>query len=298
MYRVLGADGKEYGPVNAETLGEWFTSSQANAQTKVKPEGAADWQTLGSLPEFAALFSAAPGASAMPPPVPAQFGEAKTSGMAITSLVLGILGVFTCGVTALVGLVLGIVSLVRINRSGGRLSGKGLAIAGICSSGVFLLMLPIWAALMLPALARAKAKAQSINCVNNVKQLDLGILLYSQANGTQLPPANSWCDAILPNVASPRVFLCPAATGGGRCHYAFNQKLGGLSLNKITNPSRTVMIFESDGGWSPGGGWNASGGRQLVIGNPRHSRRVVVGFADGHVEQIAESELDQLIWEP
>lgn len=55
---------------------------------------------------------------------------AKTSGLAVASLVLGILGFCSAGLTALVGFVLGLVSLRKIKKSGGRLGGRGLAIAG------------------------------------------------------------------------------------------------------------------------------------------------------------------------
>jgi hypothetical protein len=290
MYRVLGADGKEYGPVNSEVLRQWITEGRAHAQTRVKPEGGAEWQTLASVPEFQPDFAAAPGA-APPPPLSATPAEAKTSGMAITSLVLGILGI--CGITAVVGLILGIIALVKINRSGGRLSGNGLAIAGICVSGFMLLFsILVTAAMLLPALARAKAKAQTINCLNNVKQLTLGVMVYANANGDQCPPADTWCDAIRKNVGSEKVFLCAAASPGSRCHYAFNRKLGGLSTAKITNPARTVMIFESDSGW------NASGGSELMTQRSRHGRTWVVGFADGHAEALTESRLAQLVWNP
>ena len=288
MYRVRGADDKEYGPVSGEVLRQWITEGRANAQTKVKPEGAADWQTLASVPEFEAAFAAAPGAA---PPLAAPPGPAKTSGLAITSLVMGILGM--CGITALVGLILGIVSLVKINRSGGRLSGQGLAIAGICVSGFMLVFcIPMMAAMLLPALAQAKSKALSINCMNNVKQLTLGVVMYADANGGQCPPANTWCDAILKNVGSQKVFLCPSASPGSRCSYAFNEKLGGLPITKITRPAQTVMIFEADGGW------NASGDRELMPRTPRHAQRLIVGFADGHVEVMSKSRLAQLVWDP
>ena len=70
----------------------------------------------------AALGDAAPAAAAPP----------RTSRMAVAALILGIASPFTCAITALPAIVLGIVSLVQISQAGGRLKGKGLAIAGIC----------------------------------------------------------------------------------------------------------------------------------------------------------------------
>ncbi|MCD4830708.1 MAG: DUF4190 domain-containing protein [Anaerohalosphaeraceae bacterium] len=63
---------------------------------------------------------------------------ARTSGMAITSMILGIsgfsmFGVF--GVTWIIGLIFGIIALQKISKSGGRLKGKGWAITGIVTSG-------------------------------------------------------------------------------------------------------------------------------------------------------------------
>ena len=57
--------------------------------------------------------------------------DAKTSGLAITALVLAILSFFTLFLTAIPALIFGIVSLVKIEKSAGQLKGKGLAIAGI-----------------------------------------------------------------------------------------------------------------------------------------------------------------------
>lgn len=57
--------------------------------------------------------------------------SAKTSGLAITALVLAVLSPFTCLVTAIPAVVCGIVGLVKIEKSGGLLKGRGFAIAGI-----------------------------------------------------------------------------------------------------------------------------------------------------------------------
>ena len=58
MYKIIGADGRQYGPVAVEAVREWIAAGRANAQTMVQPEGATDWKPLGSLPEFAEALAA------------------------------------------------------------------------------------------------------------------------------------------------------------------------------------------------------------------------------------------------
>jgi hypothetical protein len=63
----------------------------------------------------------------------------RTSGMAITSMILGIsgfsmFGVF--GITWIIGLVFGIIALNKIGKSSGAIKGKGFAVAGIITSSV------------------------------------------------------------------------------------------------------------------------------------------------------------------
>lgn len=67
MYKIIGADGKEYGPVTSEQLRQWLNEGRANAQTQVQPEGATGWQPLGSVTEFADAFAARPATLAPPP---------------------------------------------------------------------------------------------------------------------------------------------------------------------------------------------------------------------------------------
>jgi hypothetical protein len=292
-YTIIGGDGKEYGSVTADQLRQWIADGRANAQTRMRIEGATEWKSLAEFPEFqAALDGAAP--PSLPPaaPVAASAAPPKMSGMAVTSLVLGILGIFTCGITALAGLILGIVAMVKVKNSGGKLGGGGLALAGTIVSGIFLFFIPlmILPAMLLPALAQAKQKAQEINCVNNEKQLALAIRIYSGDNKDKFPPAATWCDAIKTYAGSERIFKCPAGNSSSRCDYAFNAKLDGVDESKI-NP-QTVMIFES------AGGWNANGGSELMIGKPRHARMVVVALADGSVRQLPESQLNTLRWDP
>src|SRR5262249_44254530 len=68
MYRIIGADGNQYGPISAEQLRQWIAEGRANAQTKVLAEGATDWKPLSEFPEFFPLASTL--GTTPPPPLP------------------------------------------------------------------------------------------------------------------------------------------------------------------------------------------------------------------------------------
>ena len=294
-YTLIGGDQKQYGPVTDEQLRQWILDGRVNPHSQVKAESDAEWRPLSAFPEFAAALAAKSAASGVPPALPSAappIPEKTTSGLAVTSLVLGILGLFTCGITALFGLIFGVMALVKGRQGRGGLGGNGIALAGVIVSAIFVFMIPIIVALLLPAFAAAKQRAQEINCMNNEKQLALAVHMYSSDNKDQFPPAATWCDAILSHVGSDKFFQCPAGDPGKRCNYAYNAKLGGLDESKI-NPN-TVLIFETEGGW------NVSGGPELMLNQARHRRGrvLVVAFVDGHVEAVAGSRLNTLRWDP
>lgn len=58
MYKILGGDGKEYGPVSTDTLRQWVNEGRANAQTQVQAEGSTGWVALGQVAEFSNTLSA------------------------------------------------------------------------------------------------------------------------------------------------------------------------------------------------------------------------------------------------
>jgi len=66
MYKIIGADQKEYGPVNADQIRYWIGEGRLNAQSRIRSEGELDWKTLGEFPEFTEALGAAPDA---PPPL-------------------------------------------------------------------------------------------------------------------------------------------------------------------------------------------------------------------------------------
>ena len=67
MYKILGGDGKEYGPVTAEQIRQWVRENRLNGQSMAQGADSTDWKPLSAFPEFAPLFAA----SSSPPPIPA-----------------------------------------------------------------------------------------------------------------------------------------------------------------------------------------------------------------------------------
>jgi prepilin-type N-terminal cleavage/methylation domain-containing protein/prepilin-type processing-associated H-X9-DG protein len=84
---------------------------------------------------------------------------------------------------------------------------------------VVIAIIAILAAMLLPALSRAKGKAKSISSLNNLRQLSLGMRLYHDDQGSRFPghslPAVAgqarirWADLIFPYMQTPKVYRSP-----------------------------------------------------------------------------------------
>src|ERR1035441_4257484 len=70
MYKIIGADQKEYGPVSAEQLRAWIAEGRVNGQTSVWSESTGEWKPLAVFPEFADNLGATPSGA-----IPAAAGE-------------------------------------------------------------------------------------------------------------------------------------------------------------------------------------------------------------------------------
>jgi hypothetical protein len=71
----------------------------------------------------------------------------------------------------------------------------------------------IMAGMTLPALARAKPKAQEISCVNNLKQIGLALRIYATDHEDVFPPD---LQSIQEELALPAVLVCPSQPGADR----------------------------------------------------------------------------------
>jgi hypothetical protein len=144
MFKIIGADGREYGPVSSETIRDWIRQGRANRETRVQPEGAADWQPLSALPEFAEALGrpgagTPPGFTAAPPlglpaptPLPAdiesrdyviEIGRCFGRGWELVMQNFWL----TVGASFVLGLIAGTIGLI----------------AGVCSGGMYLLFLKL-----------------------------------------------------------------------------------------------------------------------------------------------------------
>jgi prepilin-type N-terminal cleavage/methylation domain-containing protein/prepilin-type processing-associated H-X9-DG protein len=145
---------------------------------------------------------------------------------------------------------------------------------------VVIAIIAIVASLLLPALSRAKARAQTVACVNNLKQLQLGWIMYVEDNNDWLVPnnppnhladTNSWAlgdirygkpdgtniayltgerkESLGPYVKAPGIFKCPAdrsvtklADGSGYPRVR-TYSMNGFMGTRIMSASGTWTIF-------------------------------------------------------
>lgn len=132
-YKIVGVDGRQYGPVPAGQIHQWIAEHRANAQTQVLAEGAAEWKPLSALPEFAFHF-----ATHIPPTIGPGSRPPGTSGFAVAGMVFGLLSLPFCCCYGfpfnVLGLVFSATALAQIRHHPEVYEGRGFAIAGLVIS--------------------------------------------------------------------------------------------------------------------------------------------------------------------
>jgi TM2 domain-containing membrane protein YozV len=119
MYKMIGADGQQYGPVNAEQIRRWFAENRVRNETLIQAEGSQEWKPLSSFSELADdLKNVPPPISSLPPTstslqsaIAAKASSKLPAG--ICGIILGGLGVhkFILGYTG-AGIIMLLVSIL------------------------------------------------------------------------------------------------------------------------------------------------------------------------------------------
>lgn len=111
---------------------------------------------------------------------------------------------------------------------------------------VVIAIIAILAAMLLPALARAKESAKRIACLNNLRQLSLASQLYTGDNQGMYPPrslSDRWPDKFYDNYGkSPKLLLCPSETTNFPATSG-----GGASSNNVADASPRSYLIN---GWN------------------------------------------------
>jgi prepilin-type N-terminal cleavage/methylation domain-containing protein/prepilin-type processing-associated H-X9-DG protein len=182
---------------------------------------------------------------------------------------------------------------------------------------VVIAIIAILAAILFPVFARARENARRASCMSNLKQIGLGIMMYSQDYDEKLPPTYNyyngsgnaplvwWEDVTQPYIKSWQLFICPSDSvpisyGTYRPSEGPNPMLTSYSSNEIvmtagtgqalaafTNPSTTILVADSEGMELYSKTIAVPGNSTTIIadyiGN-RHLDGANFLFADGHVK--------------
>ena len=137
--------------------------------------------------------------------------QQRKSRLAITSLVLGISSYICLGpLTAIPAVITGHIALNRSKKEPELHGGGSKALAGLILGYVNLalsvVMIPLLAGMFIPAFAKAKQRAQSITCVNNMRQVVLAARIVSMDKEDIFP---SDFQSMTNELDSPRVLVCP-----------------------------------------------------------------------------------------
>ncbi len=169
---------------------------------------------------------------------------------------------------------------------------------------VVIAIIAILASMLLPALARARAKARQISCLGNVKQVNLGFIMYTQDHKGLFPRnigqndameyPDVWFRMVHGYVNDANILYCPDVAGVGiyrsmaiGTDFTASREVLGKADSQMKTPSATKLTGERRRdknscieNWSDYQ-WRFTNEMDTLR---RHSEGMNIGFVDGHVE--------------
>ena len=189
---------------------------------------------------------------------------------------------------------------------------------------VVIAIIAILAAILFPVFARAREKARQTTCLNNVKQLALGLLMYAQDYDERFPhgyvygtgpEAGGWYTFIGPYIKNTQILICPSQNVTVTCSYgvSYNNMFTdttsgprGCKLGAIDAPAEALLLGETATA-AGGSTWYYYSPKRYPypydvapynrIPNPgRHNDGSNVAFADGHAKWVASQTMISNSW--
>ena len=139
----------QMGPVTDAELRAMLASGKVNATDMVWQEGMKDWLPASSVPGLCVTPHIA-GNPYQPPVSPGAFdAPMPTSGLAIASLICGVIGIVTCFLPGIAAVICGHMALKQMAAPNAQVTGRGMAVAGLVLGYLSILLIVAVGALIL-----------------------------------------------------------------------------------------------------------------------------------------------------